>query len=99
MSLLFASNIHATEVEKCPKREVLKYGTLKPPLVTELKEGSISVSAVVGKDGKVSSVKILSRTGDSRWGTQALRAMKKTLFKPANISCEFEYKYSVKFDG
>ena len=91
--------MYATEIPKCPDREVISRAILKAPLVTELKEGTVVVLALVGKNGKVKSTEVLSQEGDRRWGKQAVKAMEQTIFIPAHRACEFEYLYTAKFEG
>ena len=97
-SLLASSNLYATEIEKCADRKIISISPMKAPRARELKEGSVSLSSLVGEDGKVKSTVILSQEGDLRWGQQAVEAMKKARFKLASKACEFEYVYTAKFD-
>jgi TonB family protein len=97
--LFFCSNIYASEIPKCPDREIISRSILKAPLVTELKEGAVVVLALVEKNGKVKSTEVLSQEGDPRWGKQAVKAMEQTIFIPARKACEFEYLYTAKFEG
>ena len=99
LGLLLSANIHATEIVECLDREIISQPSMKAPLVTELRTGSVSVLGLVGKNGKVKSTKILSQQGDIRWGKPAENAMEKTVFKPADKACEFKYVYTARIES
>jgi len=89
---------NSTEHEKCLERKFVHREMMAAPKVTSLREGSVLVVAVIDINGNVTSSEILSQEGDPRWGKEAVKAIERSLFQPADKICRFETRYIAKFE-
>ena len=98
LSIFLSSNLNAVEKAQCKDRMLIDRAIMNAPRVTELREGSVLVSAIVDANGNIASTKILSQEGDPRWGESATLAMEETIFESASEACRFEFNYIAEFE-
>ena len=83
-AFVYFTNAYASNEKVClhPEERIIYCPQPESPRVTELQEGKVTLQFTVEKNGSTSNIKVLKSTGDERWITSAIKALKTWKYSP-----------------